>query len=153
MLLTVHAAAGILISQQINNPLITFLAAFGSHFLLDIIPHGDSDWMEEYQSKNKTSKIKRIITIIIVDVFALMALFFIAYFHYKKMGSGLNVFVGILGAVLPDMIVGLYESTKTIGKRFCRLHFLFHDLLRFHLPLNQGLFLQVVILAILLLSL
>lgn len=153
MLLTVHATAGVFLSQQINNPILTFLVAFCSHFILDIIPHGDGDWIEEYQKKDKTDKIKKIISIIIIDVFSLIALFFITHFYYESFDSPLNVFAGILGAVFPDIMVGFHETTKKFGKNINRLHFYFHDFFGYHLSLNKGLFLQIIILGTLLFAL
>ena len=41
MFLTAHTSVALLISTKIINPFLGFILGFISHFLVDIIPHGD----------------------------------------------------------------------------------------------------------------
>ena len=41
MTLTTHAAAGIVVAYWTGDPMLGFFAAILSHFILDMIPHGD----------------------------------------------------------------------------------------------------------------
>ena len=52
MYLTVHATAGLLIGQQLNNPLIGFFTGVLSHYILDFIPHGD-EFIGKFSTKRK----------------------------------------------------------------------------------------------------
>jgi len=52
MYLTVHATAGLLIGQQLSNPLIGFFTGVLSHYILDFIPHGD-EFIGKFSTKKK----------------------------------------------------------------------------------------------------
>jgi len=41
MILTVHSLVGAAVANQFKNPLLGWLLAFFSHFILDVIPHRD----------------------------------------------------------------------------------------------------------------
>ncbi len=151
MLLTVHATAGALIGQQISNPLLAFFLAFISHFILDIIPHGDQDWIEEYKG-NQKSKVRKIVTLVALDVLALFVLLISKYF-FNAFAPTLNIVAGIMGSVLPDLLVGIHELSEKQFKRFYRFHFAMHDLIKIQPSTTSGLFLQIIVLGALLYAL
>ncbi len=151
MLLTVHATTGALIGQQINNPILAFVLAFISHFVLDVIPHGDQDWIEEYKGDQK-AKAKKIISIVVIDVVILMILLVSKYFYGDSINQGLNIASGILGGLLPDFLVVCHELSDKLFKNFYRFHFFIHDLIKVKPTIFQGVTFQIVITAILLLN-
>jgi hypothetical protein len=151
MLLTVHATAGALIGQQINNPILAFVLAFVSHFILDIIPHGDQDWIEEYKGDQK-SKVKKIISIVAIDVIVLLTLLISRYYYGDSFAPSLSIASGILGGVLPDFLVGCHELSDRLFKSFYRFHFIVHDLIKIKPTIFQGVAFQIIVTALLLLN-
>lgn len=151
MLLTVHATTGALIGQQVNNPILAFVLGFISHFVLDMIPHGDQDWIEEYKSDQK-SKAKKIICIVAIDAIILFTLLVSQYFYGDSFAPSLSIASGILGGILPDFIVVCHELSDKLFKNFYRFHFFIHDLIKVRLTPTQGLTFQAIITAILLLN-
>jgi hypothetical protein len=148
MLLTVHAAAGALIGQQIGNPFFAFVLAFASHFILDMIPHGDQDWIDEYKG-NQKEKVRKIIILVALDVLALFILLVSKYF-FDSFTPTLNIVAGIMGSVLPDLLVGIHELSERHFRRFYRFHFAMHDLIKYQPSTASGLFFQIIILGALL---
>ena len=150
MLLSIHATAGALIGQQINNPILAFILAFVSHFILDVIPHGDHDWIDEYKGGQK-SKARKIVSIVVIDVLVLLALL-VSKFYFKSFTPNLPIVAGVVGGVLPDFLVGCHELSDKLFKRFYHLHFVVHDLVKFQPSTASGLFMQIIILGILLIN-
>jgi len=151
MLLTVHATTGALIGQQINNPILAFVLGFISHFILDMIPHGDQDWIEEYKGDQK-SKAKKIILIVAIDVAVLLTLLISKYYYGDSFAPSLNIAAGILGGLLPDFLVVCHELSDKLFKNFYHFHFIIHDLIKVKPTVFQGVAFQVIVTVILLLN-
>ncbi len=66
MLTTTHAMAGAAIASAIPNPAISLPIAFGSHFVMDRVPHWPAD-----DTKKKLTK--RIYLVVLIDVFVALA--------------------------------------------------------------------------------
>jgi hypothetical protein len=101
MLMTVHALTGALIGQKIANPIGAFFIALISHYLLDLIPHGDEligQWIQRRQKKG--------FIVLIVD-FSLTLLFIL--FILLKAGplQLAMILPGIIGSILPDVFAGV----------------------------------------------
>jgi len=146
MFITTHAAIGALIGQSLpNNPALAFTLGMASHFLTDLIPHGDTNLYKNYIAKTKAY---RSVAYVVVDSFVL--LLFIAYFFSSDLIiSRQAVTYGIIGGVLPDFIVGFYEVFKPRWlKWFHRIHFLFHNHFSGHkdIPFSVGFALQLIFL-------
>lgn len=151
MLLAIHATAGALIGQRVNNPILAFFLSLISHFILDIVPHGDKDWIDEYKGADK-SKAKTIIAIVFLDALILFVLI-MSQFFYGPSEPSLSVASGILGGILPDCLVGLHEVSGKLFKRIYLFHFKMHDILNVRQPTTtQGVVFQAIILIILLLN-
>lgn len=125
MFLATHATIGAIIGRAAPDPVSAFCLAFASHFLLDIIPHGDADLYKDYKRGNKVkvalgyTMIDAIITAYVVVAIAQARLF----------DSGLNVAAGVVGGLLPDLLVGVFEVTKTRWlAKFHAVHFFFHNI-------------------------
>lgn len=152
MLLTVHATAGALIGQQLNNPVLAFVLSFVSHFILDLLPHGDQDWIDEYKGDQK-AKVKKIISIVAIDIVILLALLISRFYYIASFAPSLSIAAGILGGILPDFLVGCHELSDRLFKNFYRFHFLVHDLIKVKPSTVQGIVFQAIITGILLLNL
>lgn len=148
MFLAVHAAAGAIIGQNLEEgAVLIFLLAFTSHFLLDLIPHGDHHHVVDYYFGNK-SKLKQIYNIILIDAVAttILAVVLMTLTNLNRIA----IAWGIIGAVFPDLLVGLNELIKNSKtKWFTRFHFRIHNALVHKIkvkPLPGALF-QIIIIA------
>ncbi len=163
MFLTTHAAAGLFLSQQFENPYVVFATAFASHFLLDFIPHGDEGLYGSYTQPGE-HRYRRAILVNIVDVSALLILTLWSIGQQTLPDTSL-IMIGILGSLLPDflehffpvvherlswlwLIRWLYAITKPTGLRyFVRAqnwihHLLHHDIIRRDISFRSGFILQ-----------
>ncbi|NQU77838.1 hypothetical protein HQ544_04030 [Candidatus Falkowbacteria bacterium] len=110
MFLTVHAAAGILIGQQLQNPILAFLIGLFSHFLIDVVPHGDKEldiWLKHGNIK------KRIKNIVLTDI--VIATVLSIYFIYKiDVNYAYAMTAAIIGSTLPDVLYILWNPLKIL---------------------------------------
>jgi hypothetical protein len=147
MFITTHAALGALIAQQIPGmPLIAFALGIASHFLSDIIPHGDTKQYKDYVTGRN-----RMRSLAYVTLDGAVAVYFLLFlFNTGIPTDRFTVSMGIAGGVLPDLLVALYEVFRVPGLRwFHRLHFFFHNLIseKKDMTLASGFAMQVMFLA------
>lgn len=95
MTATAHALAGAVIVSQIHNPAISLPLAFGSHFLMDFIPH----WDVITNGKNKSKA--RLVSEAVIDLTIGIAL---SYFFFGKFVNWQLLGAGILAAQLLDWL-------------------------------------------------
>lgn len=148
MTLTTHATLGAVIGHAVGNPVIAFVGGFISHFLIDMIPHGDTGISDNFRVHKRRQK--QAVAYVAVD--AIVAVFFVLLLANTRDIDSMRTFTwGIVGGVLPDLIVGLYEVTKTpLLRWFNIMHFFFHDYFvkrRGEVPLYYALLAQVVLIA------
>tara|TARA_B100001964_G_scaffold220336_1_gene263299 strand:+ start:366 stop:830 length:465 start_codon:yes stop_codon:yes gene_type:complete len=148
MTLTTHATLGAVIGHATGNPALAFIFAFISHFLIDMIPHGDTGLADNYKIHKRNRK--RAVAYVMVD--AVVAIFFVLLLANTRDIVSMRTFSwGIVGGVLPDLIVGIYEITKTpLLRWFNTLHFAFHDFFvkrKGDVPLYYAILAQVVLIA------
>ena len=128
MFLAGHVAAGALIGQQLGtNPVLIFLLAFASHFLLDLVPHGDHHHVDGYYNGHKEA-IRKLYNAIIVDavITIIMVIILLVYTDLNKVA----IAWGMIGGVLPDLLVGIAELRKSkLLNLYNKFHFWFHDAL------------------------
>lgn len=125
MTISTHTAIGAAIGFSVGNPILGFILGFLSHFIVDMIPHGDSDMSD--QLRVKKVNIKRIIAYGTVDAITALILIVILF---NAVPSEITTVLGatIVGSILPDLLVGIYDLTKSKYLTwFNRLHFFFHD--------------------------
>ncbi len=150
MLLSVHATVGAIIGEHVDTPLLAFILAFISHFVLDIIPHGDEALVKAYRNDFKRKAMKYLIVFDLLSTIILLAMLF--FFHKIEFRS--TVIWGIIGGVLPDFMVAIHEITKKHFSRTHKLHFLIHDGLNnkihWSMPLKLGLLVQIIIIYLIL---
>jgi hypothetical protein len=147
MFITTHAALGALIAQQIpGQNLIAFALGIASHFVSDIIPHGDTKQYKDYVSGRGRT---RALAYVVLD--ACVSIYFILFLFNANIPSDrLTVSLGMAGGILPDLLVAVYEIWRIPGlKWFHRLHFFFHNLIseRKDMTLASGFAMQVMFLA------
>ncbi len=164
MFLTTHAAAGIFIAHQSENPLVVFLGAFVSHFVLDFIPHGDEKLYHDEKWKTQR-RYRRVVIINAIDVVGVIGLSLWAVSHGQTVDHSLRL-LGILGSILPDflshlfpvihqrfswlfIVRWLYAVTKPTGVRYMvrvqdwlhdKLH---HDVFQRDISFQMGLVMQI----------
>lgn len=110
MFLTVHSATGIIIGQTTGNIWLAFLAGFASHFLFDIIPHGDQNLggkKENSADKNK----KTLLMVGITDAIVMLVLCGVLILT-NQITLSPTILVAVIGAILPDFINALYIFFK-----------------------------------------
>lgn len=150
MTLTTHATLGAVIGHAVGNPILAFVFGFISHLLIDMIPHGDTVLADNYKVHKKDRK--KALAYVMVD--AIVAIFFILLLTNTKSLGDMGPFTwGIIGGVLPDLLTGIYEITKTKWlKKFNEIHFLFHDCIvkrKGEVPLKYALLAQMVFVVLL----
>lgn len=148
MTLTTHATLGAVIGQATGNPLLAFVFGFISHFLIDMIPHGDTGISDNFRVLRRRRK--HAVAYVMVD--AIFGIFFVLLLANSRDIDSVRTFSwGIVGAVLPDLLVGIYEITKThLLRWFNTFHFLFHDFFvkrKGDVPLYYAIMAQIVLIA------
>lgn len=150
MLLSVHATVGAIIGENVGTPLLAFVLGFISHFILDIIPHGDEALIKAYRNNFKNRGMLYLIIFDIISTFILLSLLF----YFKQINFNPIVIWGIIGTVIPDFMVGVYEITNKHFKRTHKLHYWIHDGLNLKttwtMPLKMGLIVQIIIIYLIL---
>lgn len=155
MLLTLHAAAGALAGELAPNPLLAGLFGFLSHFPLDMFPHGDRV-MGGRAKDHGGRHVRNYLALIIADgAFGYAIL--MAGFSFGKFDHPWAAFLGMLGGLLPDLIVAVPEyamyvkkSARVYFRRFYRFHDFNHNriITWFDVPMRVGLAFQAVLLAV-----
>ena len=148
MTLTTHATLGAVIGHATGNPLLAFIFGFISHLLIDMIPHGDTGIADNYRVHKRRRK--QAVAYVMVD--AIIAIIFVLLLANTRDIESMRAYSwGIAGGVLPDLLVGIYEVTKTrLLRWFNTLHFFFHDYFvhrRGDVPLYYALMAQIVLIA------
>jgi len=150
MTLTAHATAGAVIGLSVGHPALGFILGFLSHFLMDMIPHGDAAISDNFRIHKQ--KQKHAVAYVAVD--AIIAIFLILFLiNTRDIENIQNLTWGVVGGVLPDLLIGVYEITKTpLLKWFNSVHFWFHDFFikrKGDVPLYYALLAQLILIAFL----
>lgn len=127
MFVTNHVLMGVLVAQEVPaQPVLACVLAFASHFLIDMIPHGDTELYRGYINGNK-----RRWAIIATTLDAIVAMAITVFLLLQIAADRrLLTFMILLISAAPDIIVGIHEVIPTrISAWFHRLHFFFHDLI------------------------
>lgn len=139
--MVVHASVGAMAGNAVSNPMAAFALGFLSHFFLDMVPHGDAHMYDWYKSgKRVRPAIVQLGIDVLLTVVLIAALFILQDFF-----SPVAVAMGIVGGLMPDMLVGFFELIKP-GKRkwlyrklesFHTLHMKNHCLMSRYLSRNK----------------
>lgn len=111
MLETPHVVVGAAIATKIVNPFLAIPLAFGSHFLLERVPHWNPHLNTEIKKYGHVTK--KSTYIVIGDVFLSLALGgFIASRALPDTGHALTILIASFAAVVPDVMEGPYFFLK-----------------------------------------
>lgn len=143
MFLTVHAAAGLMVARSSANPAATFCWSLLSHFVLDAIPHGDEHLAPPHFTRART--LRRLTAAAAIDATLLVG--FVAIYLWRTPNLSLgNVYAGLLGSLLPDLVLAIAITT---GARwlepYTKFHHRIHNVLRHQLDWAHGMFVQVMV--------
>jgi len=147
MFLTVHSATGLLIGQYVKNPLLAFLAGFISHYVFDIIPHGDTQIPKQYHN---------LIYLALAGIFdlAVMISYLLIFMLFSNHLLSLSQIFAILGCLLPDCLQFIYYlyPRQKILKKIQSFHNFYHELIsnKFEFSLLEGIIFQLLLFMILL---
>ncbi len=138
MYLTTHASAGLLIGIVIQQPAISFTAAFISHFILDAIPHEHKDdLVMDYPEKDGSSPPpKRRVIAFFIDLAIVAAITGFGWWLFRDMGieridAFVPLFTGIAGSTIPDFVlITVYQWDN----RFLRWYFDINNRIHFIIP-------------------
>ena len=126
MFLVVHASLGAILGNAIGEPAPALVVGMGSHFVLDMVPHGDEVIGRQLAKGNYTKLLAALAVIDCLGAFSIVTLFWLAGLLPQAVGA----FSGALGAVLPDVFAGLSEVSKgKLWPRYAKLHERNHRLL------------------------
>lgn len=141
MFLTVHTAVGALIGQQVGSPILAFVLGFISHWLVDVVPHGDENFFADNLEKKVLRK--RLLTLASFDFLgiAIMFLFFSSTTDFTT-----PMLFGFLGATGPDLLWGITEIApfKTPWGLLDKWHSFFHKLTGVIVSIKTGLLIQII---------
>jgi hypothetical protein len=102
MTATGHALVGTVIAAKVGNPALAIPIAIASHFLCDALPHWDTGYAREKESK------RRFVATTVIDVilgFVLSYALVVLFFHNTNIWY---VFLIAFMAQLPDWITAPY---------------------------------------------
>lgn len=111
MLEAPHVLIGVAIATKIPHPVLAIPLAFGSHFVLDMLPHWNphlNTEMKKYGSITKQTKL-----IIYAD--AIISLGALAYFSQAAlpdMGYAITIAASGIAAITPDLVEAPYFFLK-----------------------------------------
>ncbi|MCW1930448.1 MAG: hypothetical protein KIH62_003970 [Candidatus Kerfeldbacteria bacterium] len=153
MTLSTHAAAGIMIAEWTGNPLLGFLIAIMSHYLLDMVPHGDEFvyWRYIHNKDDRIAKTAGTVDILVLSLMLTLLLTYGDDFH------GSLTLLGALGGTLPDLLINIdsvlrrHPPKSRVGragewliKKHYTMHMFFHQLLFIPVRYRMALFLQLI---------
>lgn len=150
MFLTIHGAAGAIIGLHSGNIWLAFLGGLLSHYIFDLIPHGDEKMIADHQNVS-LKEIKKIAQIGAIDG-ALMLSLLGSLYYYGWLPLDWAVLFGAAGGILPDFLNAFYQLLKFNWLKFhYDFHLKIHGILdRFAVSFKTGLVIQAAVLAVLL---
>lgn len=130
MTTTTHTAIGAIIGTVVGGPLVGFVLGVISHYLVDIIPHGDMHMRDANNLVNKRNERSSHLFVIADITLALILVIILGTILPDNVTQSSIYAASIFGSILPDILVGLNDLVKTpVGRKHTHVHFLFHDLL------------------------
>ncbi len=115
MLETPHVVVGAAIAAKIGNPFLAIPLAFGSHFILDKVPHWNPHLNTEIKKYGHVTKQSK--ELLVADVcLSVLAGGFIAWHAMPDVNHVFIILLGGFAGVLPDVIEGPYFFLKIKSK-------------------------------------
>lgn len=153
MFLTAHTTAALSLSTLPIANWLLFPLAFISHYIVDIIPHGDEHLIPTTFTRKQT--IIRMITIALIDAvgIAVIIALFIKYQTNIETISLSRITGAVALACLPDGLQFIEYITKgriRIIHLHQTIHTTIHNILQKHIPFKYGIVVQGIFIGILL---
>lgn len=146
--------------NAVGSPAAAFSLSFLLHFLLDMIPHGD---LVVYEGYKKRRGIRKAIIHTSLDALMVVIMLTIIFSLGHMISAEIAVAAGIVGGLLPDLLVALFEltqpkGTRWSGRQLTKFHdwhmrnhvFLIKKFFRGDVPLKYGYLIQAVVIVVLL---
>ncbi len=137
MFLIAHAAAGAALAAPVAQPAAAFFIGWASHYLTDLIPHGDEavgEWTKKGNEVARFGLVAGIDGLLLAGVLAWL---------FRTRGIEWNVLAAAVGATVPDVLWGLEKvAGRTLFGAHRRFHHRIHNYFRVRLPTALGLALQ-----------
>ncbi len=147
MTITTHTAIGAIIGTAVGQPILGFLLGAASHFLVDMIPHGDVFLSDDYRVHNRNHA-SAYSYAILDTICGIILLVILGQFLPNEVTRAPVYIAAIFGAVLPDILVGITDfMDNKISNAYSKFHFFFHDfIVRRHkdIKLHYSLILQAI---------
>jgi hypothetical protein len=126
MTLSTHVAIGAAIGVLVGQPVLGFALGLVSHFLVDMIPHGDTVLADRF-FVHKDKMVPMIYTGVDIVLSLLLVALMVAI-KPEHVGNG-TLLAAVAGSVFPDALVGIAKlwKTNTLLKAYDKFHFYFHD--------------------------
>ncbi len=142
MFITPHTSVALWITTRVADPVTAFFFALLSHFVLDIIPHGD----EGLASHKETEKEKRLYLMKTASIDIVLAILLMYLFIIKNPSfNNWIVFSAVFGAWLPDLAWISIDTFKIKSLTwYARLHHRIHDLIGYHYSIVYGVPIQII---------
>ncbi|HEX6976743.1 MAG TPA: hypothetical protein VF185_00080 [Patescibacteria group bacterium] len=119
MLETPHVVVGAAIAAKVGNPFLAIPLAFGSHFLLDKVPHWNPHLNTEIKKYGHVTKQSK--ELVIADVaLSVLAGGLISWHAMPDVNQAFVILLGGFAGVLPDVIEGPYFFLKMKSKFILR---------------------------------
>jgi hypothetical protein len=130
MTTTTHTAIGVLIGTAVGNPILGFALGVISHYLVDVIPHGDMHMRDSNNLVNKKNERLSHVFVITDVALGITLLNILGTILPDDVTRSTVYAASIFGSILPDLLVGINDLVKSaLGRKHTHLHFLFHDFL------------------------
>lgn len=139
MLFTTHTIVGAAVGVATKNPMLGFVASFFVHHLLDAMPHLDQGSFHikisgpRYLNNNNENLDGYTFTrrdwIMLVSDFIIGGGMILIFLSFLKASILVNLFIGIMGGLLPDIIDSSPLWSKKLRAKY-RINYHYH---RFHI--------------------
>ncbi len=137
MFLIAHAAAGAALAAPVASPPAAFAIGWLSHYLVDLIPHGDEAVGEWTKKGNEVVRFG-----LVAGIDGLMLAGVLAWLFLSR-GVEWNVLAAAVGATVPDVMWGIEKvAGRTLFGAHRRFHHRIHNYFRVRLPTAIGLIFQ-----------
>jgi len=138
---TPHVAVGAAIATKVVNPALAIPLAFGSHFLLEKVPHWNPHLNTETEKYGKPTKNSTII--VIADASLALLLGGFLAFRAPDINHSITILAACFASVLPDLIEAPYFFLRVRAK-FIKRWIKFQKSLQEDADVVPGLITQVI---------
>jgi len=142
MFITAHTSVALWIATKIVDPVTAFVFGLISHFILDIIPHGDEQMGEHITDPKAKDKYRLRVGLTDLVIATALLIFFVV--KHPSLNKTI-VSWAVLGAWLPDLLwIGIEKSKIKWLLIYNKIHTRIHRLIHWEYPLVYGVPFQII---------